>query len=280
MKRILITGENSYIGDSFITYMSKWPEEYYVESIDVKSNKWKKIDFHSFDSIYHVAGIAHRKETKQNAHEYYKVNGDLAFEIAKKAKEEGVKQFIFLSSGTIFGMESGSISKETPLNPKSNYGKSKAYAEKLLVSLKSTNYKIVILRPLMVYGKGCKGNFQSVIKIVKCSPVFPRVHNKRSLIHIDNLCSFVKMSVDKELSGIYFPKNEEDVDIYEIVTELANSMGKHIYMSSILGLFIYLFRDFFSITRKAFSDLTYIDTDEFDFSYCVVSNEDSLVNLI
>ena len=115
MKRILITGVNSYIGDSFANYVSQWPDEYKVSFVDLRTDEWKNVSFQGIDSIYHVTGIAHRKETVENAHEYFEVNRDLAVEVAKKAKEEGVKQFIFLSSGTIYGIETGVITKNTPL---------------------------------------------------------------------------------------------------------------------------------------------------------------------
>lgn len=276
MKRILITGTHSYIGDSFFNFMSRWREDYLIESIDLRKDTWKNQDFSSFDVIFHVTGIAHRKETEDNAHEYFEVNRDLAIAVAKKAKAEEVKQFIFLSSGTIYGIETGVITKDTPINAKTYYGKSKAEAEVALRGMEDDNFRVTILRPLMVYGKGCKGNFQTIIKIVKKSPIFPRTHNHRSLIYIDNLSSFVKMAIDQELSGTYFPKNKEDVDTYDIVNGVAEALGKTIYMSWLLGGLIYLFRGFFSVTRKAFTDMIYENTEDFDYSYCVVNGKDSI----
>lgn len=276
MKKILVTGIHSYLGDSFAQFMSQWAEQYKVSFIDLKDSNWVKDDFSKFDSIYHVAGIAHRKETPENAHEYFKINRDLAVNVAHKAKGEGVKQFIFLSSGSIYGIETGIITKNTPPQAKSSYGRSKAEAEVQLKKIEDDKFKVVILRPLMVYGKNCRGNFQTIIKIVKRFPVFPRVHNRRSIIYIDNLNSFVKMCIDKQLSGIFFPKNSDDVDIYEIVCGVADSLGKKIYMSWTLGGIIYIFRNLFSTTRKAFTDLVYSDTEEFDYSYCVVETQKSI----
>ena len=280
MKKILVTGVQSYLGDSFARFMSQWPEEYEIDFIDLRKDEWKYAGFSGYDAIYHVTGIAHRKETKENAHEYYEVNRDLTAAVAEKARAEGVKQFIFLSSGTVYGVETGIITKTTPINPKSNYGKSKAEAEKALLELEDANFKVAILRPLMVYGKGCKGNYQAIIKIVKKSPIFPRVHNRRSLIYIDNLSSFVKLTLDKELSGIFFPKNKTDVDIYEIVRIAAEALDKKIYMSWILGGIIYVCRGLFGITRKAFTDMVYKETDDFDYSYCVVDGKESIYRSI
>ena len=142
MKRVLITGVHSYIGDSFGKFVSQWPDKYTVDKIDLRSKEWDQADFSKYDSIYHVTGIAHRKETAENAHEYFEVNRDLAVAVAKKAKAEGVKQFIFLSSGTIYGIETGVITKETPINAKTNYGKSKAEAEEELRTLNDESFHV------------------------------------------------------------------------------------------------------------------------------------------
>lgn len=159
MKKILITGANSYIGTSFEKYMAQWPEKYQVDTVDMIDGTWREKDFSGYDTVFHVAGIAHQKETQENAELYYKINRDLAFDTAVKAKTDGVKQFIFLSSMSVYGLETGVITKETVPTPKSNYGKSKLQAEELLNGLADETFKVAILRPPMVYGKGCKGNY-------------------------------------------------------------------------------------------------------------------------
>ncbi len=93
MKRILITGAGSYIGTSFENWINNWPEKYQLKTIDMRGNEWKDKSFGSYDVIYHIAAIVHVKEN--DIEKYFRVNRDLAIEVAKKAKEEGVKQFIF-----------------------------------------------------------------------------------------------------------------------------------------------------------------------------------------
>lgn len=163
MKSILITGKNSYIGSRFEEWLAKYPDKYKVDAISLRDESWKEKDFSEYDVVYHVAGIAHRKETKENRELYYAVNRDLAYEVAKKSKQDGIKQFIFLSTMSVYGLESGVIDEHTPLKPKSNYGKFKLQAEELIKPLEDDSFKIAILRPPMVYGKGCKGNYPRLV---------------------------------------------------------------------------------------------------------------------
>ena len=277
MKRVLITGANSYIGTSFEKFIKEnYPNDYVVDTIDMIDGSWREKSFSGYDSVFHVAGIAHQKETKKNVHLYYEVNRDLAIETARKAKQDGVKQFIFLSSMSIYGMETGVITKETRPNPKSHYGKSKWQAEQEIVSLASDNYKVCILRPPMVYGKGCKGNYQTVVKIVKKSPIFPNIKNERSMIYINNLSSFVKMSISNGLGGIYFPQNRDYVSTLTMAHIIAIALNKRIILDPITGCGMRLLRLCMPIAQKAFGSLRYHNTEDFDFSYITEETLESL----
>ena len=273
MKKILITGANSYIGMSFENYIKKnYPDDYEVDTVDMIDGTWRDKDFSGYDAIFHVAGIAHQKETKENAPIYYKVNRDLAIETAQKAKNEGVSHFVFLSSMSVYGMETGIVTKETVPNPKTNYGISKWQAEQGLSSLTSDDFKVAVIRPPMVYGEGCKGNYQFLTKVVKKSPIFPRVNNQRSMIHIDNLVSFVKMIIDEQLGGVYCPQNKEYVKTVEMAASIARKLNKKIYFTYLGGFAVIVFRPFMGILKKAFGNLIYKDTEDFEFRYCITDN--------
>lgn len=281
MKRVLITGAGSYIGTSFEKYIKEnYPDEYIIDTVDMLDEKWRDKDFSGYDSVFHVAGIAHRKETNENVGLYYTVNCDLAVEVAKKAKKDNVKQFVFLSSMSVYGMDTGVITKETSPIPKSNYGKSKLMAEEGITALATGEFKVCVLRPPMVYGKDCKGNFQSIVKIVKKSPVFPRVKNKRSMIYIDNLSSFVKYCIDNELQGLYFPQNKEYVETQLIADCVAKAFKKKLYFSFFMGCGVALFLPFARILQKAFGSLVYEGTEDFEFSYCVCEKCESIMESV
>ena len=128
----------------------------------------------------------------------------------------------------------------------------------------------------MVYGPGCKGNFQTVVKLVKRSPVFPLLHNQRSMIHIDNLCEFLKLCVDKGESGLFFPQNREYMQTSRMARTIAGKLGRRVFFSRLIGFAVRLTIPFLSLTKKAFGTLIYRDTERHDYCYCIRSNTDSV----
>src|SRR5690625_3648275 len=217
MKEILITGVNSYVGNQLDSWLKQWPEEYKVDKISLRDGTWKNKDFSNYASIVHVAGLVHKKETKENREKYYEINRDLTYELAKKAKEEKVKQFIFLSTMSVYGLTEGIIDRDTPLEPKTHYGKSKLEAEKLLQRFSNDEFLVAIVRPPMIYGNGCPGNYQKLRKLALKTPIFPKIDNKRSMIYIDNLSEFLRILIDRTKQGIFCPQNKKYVNTSELV---------------------------------------------------------------
>lgn len=257
MKKILITGANSYIGTSVEKYLQQWPEEYKVDTLDMIGDKWREYNFAGYDVVFHVAGIAHIKETTENAHLYYEVNRDLAVATAKKAKQEGVGQFIFLSTASVFGLTKGIITKSTPLRPTTHYGKAKKEAEEQMLLFSSEDFKLAIVRPLMVYGEGCKGNYQVLKKLALMLPIFPLVDNKRSLIHIDVLAKFIKKIIDRNSEGIFHPANSKPVNTSQMVYDIAKENGREIYLTRTFNWVLPIFCLFTDKVDKAFGTLVY-----------------------
>ena len=190
----------------------------------MRGNEWKYKLFSSYDVIYHIAAIVHVKEN--DTEKYFSVNRDLAVEVAKKAKAEGVKQFIFLSTMGVYGKETGFINESTKPNPKTPYAHSKLEAESLLSELADDTFKVATLRPPIVYGKDCRGNYPRLAGMALKLSLFPKVKNERSMIFIDNLSEFVRLVMDKELSGLFFPQNKEYVNTTELVQLIAKVHGK------------------------------------------------------
>ena len=259
MKKILITGANSYIGTSFEKWVAQWPDKYSVDTVDMKDGSWKDKDFSQYDAVFHVAGIAHVSSDPKMEDLYYKVNRDLTIEAAKKAKAEGVKQFIFMSSIIVYGDSSSNkrvITRETVPTPSNFYGNSKLQAEQGITPLESDGFKVVILRPPMIYGKGSKGNYPKLAKLAQKLPLFPDIDNERSMLHIDNLCEFIRLLVDHEESGLFFPQNKEYVKTSEMVRLIAEVHGKRVRLVRWMN---WLIRMMFGIglVNKVFGNLVY-----------------------
>lgn len=255
MIKILITGAESYIGLALERYLTRDPDAYAVDTVDMIGDSWKQKDFSSYDAVFHVAGIVHKKEKQDMRDLYFKVNCDLAYETARKAKSEGVKHFIFLSSMSVYGIEKGIIDIDTIPDPVSFYGQSKLKAEKSIKSLESDTFRVATLRPPMVYGKGCRGNYPRLAKIALKSPVFPDINNRRSMIYIENLTEFVKLLIDECDDGLFFPQNANYVKTSELVELIAGLHGRKMRMTKIFNPFKKLLK--FGIINKVFGDLIY-----------------------
>lgn len=257
MKRILITGANSYIGTSFEDYVKRWPDKYQVDTISLHGDAWREKSFAEYDVILHVAGVVHIKETRRNASLYYQVNRDLTIEVAQKAKNDNVKQFVFLSSMSVYGMDVGVVKRETAPNPKSHYGKSKLQAEDSLNNLADDNFYVAIIRPPMIYGKGCKGNYKTLVKFALSLPFFPYVNNRRSMIYIENLSEFIRLIIDNYELGIFLPQNKEYINTSEMVNLIAKEHGKKILLIREIGWVIKIVGLITNKANKAFGSLIY-----------------------
>ncbi|THE11112.1 NAD-dependent epimerase/dehydratase family protein [Enterococcus hirae] len=272
MKKILITGEHSYIGTSFKKWMMQFGEAYQIDSISVRGEEWRKHDFSSYDTVFHVAGIAHAdvsKVSEKDQQLYYSVNRDLAIETAKKYKNDLAGkngQFIYMSSIIVYG-EGTNVNKnrvitpETEPNPSNFYGDSKLQAEKGLLPLNENNFKMVIIRPPMIYGPGSKGNFPQLVKLANKLPIFPDIKNQRSMLFIENLCLQIKIIIDEQESGIFFPQNNEYAQTSEIIKTISKYQGKKVIIVPFFNSFIKLLGHtpgkIGRLTNKAFGNLTY-----------------------
>lgn len=284
MKRVLITGANSFVGTNIEKWLLKTPSEFSVDTIDTMNDIWKTADFSKYDVVFHVAGIAHVDPKPEMAPLYYKVNRDLTIEIAKHAKEKGVKQFIFMSSGIVYhaskSLKGDVKTKNTVPNPNDFYGDSKLQAENRLKEMECDTFKVCILRPPMIYGPGNKGNLPRLGWLATKTPIFPAWHNKRSMLYVENLAEFVKQAILHELNGIYFPQNAEYSDTVEIVRHFAKEHGHKIWISKLFNPFVWLGSFFLPAIPKMFADSYYVqEMSKYDFEYQLVSFEDSIKGL-
>lgn len=286
MKKVLITGANSYIGTSFEKYISEhYPDDYIVDTVDMLDGAWREKDFSDYDCVFHVAGIAHSdtgKISKEKENLYYAVNTDLTAETAVKAKADGVKQFIFMSSCIVYG-DSAPIGKrkritvDTEVSPANCYGDSKVQAENKLMPMNAETFKVVILRPPMIYGKGSKGNYPLLAKIARWLPLFPHVENERSMLYVENLCEFVHLMIVNEEQGVFWPQNAEYGNTSKMVQMIARTHGKKVVLVKGFGWLLRMMSAFTGLVNKAFGNLSYDRSmSAYHQNYIVCDMEESI----
>ena len=273
MKKILILGANSYIGTSFHNYLTtKYPGQYQTDIVSLRGTDWKNRDWSGYDSVLNVTGKAHAdisSLTEEQKKEYYAVNCDLAVEAARKAIADGVTQYIYFSSIIVYGDSSNSrkpvrITADTKPAPSNFYGDSKWQAEKKLQGLfvweKSAGTRLAILRLPMIYGPGCKGNYKTLVKMAQKLPLFPTYHNERSVLQIDHLCEYLRTLAESAEGGLFWPQEDAYRSTPDMVFELAQASGRHIFHAGWLNPFVrmafYLPGKPGKLARKAFGTLT------------------------
>ena len=295
MKRILITGADSYVGCSVERYLLEYNgaqgrELYRIDTISMLDETWKNYDFAPYDTVFHVAGIAHAdvgKVSEETKALYYRVNRDLALETAQKAREQGVEQFIYMSSVIIYGDSAplGSkkhITQNTPPAPANFYGDSKWQAEKGLRRLETETFHVAVLRPPMIYGKGSKGNYPVLSSLAGRLPVCPAVVNERSMLYVENLAEFVRLLIDSGCGGIFYPQNAEYTVTAQMICLIGAVKGKRVRLWRILNPFVTLAAKLpgkvSGLINKAFGNLTIdqsLSTRDFD-GYRIYSLEESI----
>lgn len=273
MKKILITGANSYIGNSIKRYFASYQaghkaERWLTDTVSLRDGAWEQADFSGYDTILHMAGIAHAdigrvsEETKET---YYRVNCDLAVRTAKKAQMEGVKQFVYMSSVIVYGDSAPvgkqkNITENTEPAPANFYGDSKYQAELKLRELQTEAFRVAIVRAPMIYGKGSRGNFPMLLKLAKKTPVFPKIQNQRSMLYVENLAEFLRLLTEAGIGGTFFPQNKEYVTTAEMVSLMGEALGRRVRLWRLINPPVKLAAKMpgrlGGMARKAFGSLT------------------------
>jgi len=283
--RVVITGENSYIGNNIQSYIQNNDEEVEICQLDVVGEKWREFDFSGYDVVVHVAAIVHRKDIVV-WEPYNKINVELTLEIAKKAKSQGVKQFVFLSSMAVYGAEKSLskkksvISREYELNACSMYGRSKHLAEQKLTEIEDENFRVAIVRPPNVYGPGCKGGYITMYAaVVRKLPAIPKAFTsvKQSVIYIDNLSRFIYLLIVGQKRGVYTPQDSASISAVEIMQYISEALKLNKKTSNFWGLGLYLM-SFLPLVRKGYGGVTYREDESHseEFDYQLVSSKEGI----
>ncbi|SCW77134.1 UDP-glucose 4-epimerase [Lachnospiraceae bacterium C10] len=290
MKKVLITGANSYIGVSFENYVHEhYSSELSIDTVDMIDGSWREKDFSAYDVVYHVSGIAHAdvgNVSDEVKAKYYAINTDLSIETAKKAKADGVKQFVFMSSAIVYGDSAPygkqkRITADTEPEPANFYGDSKWQADKGVRELADDRFTVTVLRPPMIYGKGSKGNYPTLAKMAKKLPIFPDVQNERSMLYIENLCEFLCQVMIRGEAGVFWPQNAEYARTSEMVKIIGEVSGHKVRVSKawnwVVGLASHIPGKISGMANKAFGNMSYDrGMSQYGFNYQKVSLRESI----
>ena len=229
--KILVTGSSGYIGSNFINYFSN---KYSFIRFSLLKSPLNSIDFANIDTVLHCAALVHQKMGIPYK-EYLEVNVNYPILLAKKAKESGVKQFVFISTVAVYGEENRLLKESTVCKPETSYGKSKFEAEKLLQELENDNFIVSIIRPPMVYGEDAPGNIEALVKLVKKIPLLPfgKIGNRRSFVYIGNLCHLIDAVLEKRQSGVFLASDDKPLSTTRLIELISDALGKKVYLVKI-----------------------------------------------
>lgn len=278
--KVLITGKSSRIGNRLEQHL-KQAGGYSVEKLSMRGN-WEDTDLSVYDAVVHCAAIAHQKEQDGEEDMYMQVNAKMTAQLAEKAKAAGVGCFVFLSTMGVYSEHGDmkrmvTIDKDTREAPNTLYGKSKLEAERLIAPMADDGFRVCLLRPPLVYGKDCRGNYARIRSLALKLPFMPDLDNQRSMLYVGNLCEFIKMLLDNPKSGTYFPQNREFVNTKDMLRNIADAEGKKMRFFGLLGSLVRGLMSNNALVQKVFGNLVYDMSlsDTFDFKYCTTTFEDS-----
>ncbi len=248
--KVLVSGANGFVGSALCPRLAalrhtviptvRRPSGIADEVILYGVESWKTA-LKGCDSVIHLAARAH---VMQNQHRdpiqaFRADNVDTTIELAKHAVDAGVRRFVFMSSIKVNGEKTDpgcSFSHDDPVDPKDPYAISKWEAEQGILELaKSTGLEVVIIRPPLVYGPGVKGNFATLIKWVKNGiplPLGGAIHNRRSMMALDNLVNFTALCADIQASPnakgqVFLVSDGEDVSTAELLRKVAKAYRRN-----------------------------------------------------
>lgn len=230
--KILLTGATGFIGSYCMKY-GRYKEA--IIPFSFQNDDIAYFDFSTINTIIHLAALVHQMNGADQ-HEYERINVTRTLELAMRAKKNGVKHFIFMSTVKVYGEESDTVYTETtPCHPRDDYGMSKLHAEQALQALEDEHFKVSIIRTPIVYGSGVKANIKSLIKLIRKVPILPfgNTKNQRSMVYIGNLCALLETILEQQASGIFLACDDTSLSTAEFIRELATALGKKCYLIDI-----------------------------------------------
>ena len=230
--KILLTGSRGFIGQNFLV---KYNNKYEIKKFSFLENNFNDLILNGVEVVLHLSALVHQMGGA-SVEEYERVNVTQTLELAKKAKDSGVKHFVFMSTVKVYGEETDDkYTENSECHPEDDYGKSKLKAEQELQKLQDENFKVSIVRTPIVYGYGVKANIKSLVGLVKKVPILPfgNIQNKRSMVYIGNLCHLLDEIIIQEKAGVFLCADDEPLSTSRLCELIAKNLDKKVYLLKI-----------------------------------------------
>ena len=121
-------------------------------------------------------------------------------------------------------------------------------------------------------------NFEKLVKFAGMLPMFPYIKNERSMIYADNLCELVRLIVDNESCGLFYPQQERYICTSDLVRDIAHELGHKMLITKLFSPALHFLSGKVGIVDKVFGSEAYemSMSNAFDGKYRVVSYEESI----
>jgi nucleoside-diphosphate-sugar epimerase len=240
--RVLVTGSDGFVGQHLVPYLAQ--RGYTVVAASRRAAKLNDPNIisielpdlsHPFDwqpllgqcdVVVHLAGIAHKFAIDDL---YDRVNHQATAALARAASSCGTKHLIFISS---IAAQSGSFSdheltENDPPTPNNAYGRSKLAAEQ---TVRKAGVPFTILRPVVIYGEGEKGNFATVHKVSRLPIPLPfgALKARRSVLSIENFNSAIETALTNSgaRNETFIVSDPTPVTVADLITHYRVSLGR------------------------------------------------------
>ena len=229
---LILTGSTGFIGSYF---KKNYAEKYTLNTFSFLNDDSDSLNLENTNTIIHLSALVHQMGGASKE-EYERVNIEQTLRLATKAKQNGVKHFIFMSTVKVYGEETNiAYTESTHCSPEDDYGKSKYKAEQELLKLKDDDFVVSIIRTPIVYGYGVKANIKNLIELVRKVSVLPfaNIKNRRSMVYVGNLCHLIDEIVIQKKTGVFLASDDESLSTTRLIQLIATGLEKKVYLIKI-----------------------------------------------
>lgn len=227
--RMLVTGASGFVGQQLVPEFRA--QGYDLSTLSLRDGLPEALDWTGLSTVVHLAGMAHQMKAI-DPDTYFEVNERKTLALARAAKENHCKQFIFISTIKVHGVEetslTGPLKTDAACHPQDPYGASKYRAEEGLLAMEDDNFRVAIVRPPLVYGPGVKGNLQRLMALITKGYPLPLagIRNKRSMVYVKNLIALIREVANQQQRGIFFAADAYPVSTSLLIEQLISGLDK------------------------------------------------------